>query len=93
MDFATLLLVMTLPNGGKIAVGGFPISAAECHTLKPAVAKDYRSIAICVHSPVWVVDWRNWRLIGNRLYYIRGDGRLELEKWSTAAASSSGATP
>ncbi len=70
---ATQLLVTTFdgPKNKPWIIGGTPTTVPGCHTSthrhewKPSG----RDSAVCVKVPVWVMDRRHWRLIGNRLVY------------------------
>ncbi len=91
MDLATSLLIMTLPNGGKMVVGGFPVPTAECHTFTMNNRDNVRGTAVCVHSPVWIVNKRYWRLAGNRIIFKPGKSSEPLTSPSVTSAASTSA--
>ena len=77
MDFASLLLIMTLPDGSKKVMAAFPTPAAECQTVtgsypeKAYPSGSVRWAHVCVRSPAWVISPRYWRVIGNKVYWRR----------------------
>jgi hypothetical protein len=70
---ATQLLVTTFdgPKNKPWIIGGTPTTVPGCHTMshrhewKPSG----RDSSICVRVPVWIMDRRDWRLIGNQIMY------------------------
>jgi len=75
MELWTLLWIMTVPGGERHVMMGFPTNRAECHSFVVGHGNGWRDSNICVHSPVWVIDHKHWKLVGNRLM-TRDDGRL-----------------
>lgn len=86
MDFATLLWILTIPGGAPHVMGGFPAPIDDCKSFVHEHLEIGRDRLICVKSPVWVIDHKHWRLIGNKLYYRGNPEPWPVTSRVTAAA-------
>jgi hypothetical protein len=63
-------------EGQRLMIGGNPTDLAHCKTFTRVDGLGDRHTSVCIKAPVWVVDKRHWRLVGNQLFYKSG---LQLE--------------
>jgi hypothetical protein len=52
-------------------VGGYATDTTHCKTMT-RLDKEWsvdRHTSVCIKAPVWVVDKKHWRLVGDRIIY------------------------
>lgn len=62
----------------RMMIGGTATSVGRCKT-KSRPDKTFPGgllATLCIKAPVWVVDWRHWRLVGSRIVYIDRTKRI-----------------
>lgn len=82
MDFATLLMIATMPDGSKKSIGGLPVATEECRTFVGVNKPGYRITNVCVRVPVWVINPRYWKAYGKNLYF-----RSDTNPWTPELTS------